>query len=112
MMALLVVGLFLLFIAVGVPIAFSLGLSALIYLLVAGVPLTVIPQTMFAGLDSFVMLAIPGFILAGNLMNAGGITKRIIDFANALVGHIRGDRESTRLNSSHGSTSYAVFFLK
>lgn len=102
MMALLVVGLFLLFIAVGVPIAFSLGLSALIYLLVAGVPLTVIPQTMFAGLDSFVMLAIPAFILAGNLMNAGGITNRIIDFANALVGHIRGGLALTNVASSLG----------
>lgn len=102
MMALLVVGLFLLFIAVGVPIAFSLGLSALIYLLVAEVPLTVIPQTMFAGLDSFVMLAIPAFILAGNLMNAGGITNRIIDFANALVGHIRGGLALTNVASSLG----------
>lgn len=102
MMALLVVGLFLLFIAIGVPIAFSLGLSALIYLLVAEVPLTVIPQTMFAGLDSFVMLAIPAFILAGNLMNAGGITNRIIDFANALVGHIRGGLALTNVASSLG----------
>lgn len=102
MMALLVVGLFILFIAIGIPIAFSLGLSALIYLFVAGVPLTVIPQTMFAGLDSFVMLAIPAFILAGNLMNAGGITNRIIDFANALVGHIRGGLALTNVASSLG----------
>ena len=102
MMALLVIGLFLLFIAVGVPIAFSLGFSALVYLLVAGVPVTVIPQTMFAGLDSFVMLAIPAFILAGNLMNAGGITNRIIDFANALVGHIRGGLALTNVASSLG----------
>src|SRR5699024_7510702 len=90
MMALLVVGVFLLSIAAGVPIAFSLGFSALAYLLVAGVPVAVIPQTMFAGLDSFVMLAIPAFILSGNLMNAGGITNRIIDFANALAGRMRG----------------------
>ncbi|NLZ94815.1 MAG: TRAP transporter large permease [Bacteroidales bacterium] len=102
MMALLVIGLFLLFIAVGVPIAFSLGFSALVYLLVAGLPVTVIPQTMFAGLDSFVMLAIPAFILAGNLMNAGGITNRIIDFANALVGHIRGGLALTNVASSLG----------
>jgi tripartite ATP-independent transporter DctM subunit len=102
MMALLVVGLFLLFIALGIPIAFSLGLSALIYLVVAGVPLTVIPQTMFAGLDSFVMLAIPAFILAGNLMNAGGITNRIIDFANAIVGRIRGGLGLANVASSLG----------
>lgn len=102
MMALLVVGVFLLGIAAGVPIAFSLGFSALAYLLVAGVPVAVIPQTMFAGLDSFVMLAIPAFILAGNLMNAGGITNRIIDFANALVGHIRGGLALTNVASSLG----------
>ncbi|WP_017549840.1 TRAP transporter large permease [Salinicoccus carnicancri] len=102
MMALLLVGIFLFCIAAGVPIAFSLGLSALAYLLVAGVPVTVIPQTMFAGLDSFVMLAIPAFILAGNLMNAGGITNRIIDFANALVGHIRGGLALTNVASSLG----------
>src|SRR5690625_4214506 len=102
MMALLVVGVFLLSIAAGVPIAFSLGFSALAYLLVAGVPVAVIPQTMFAGLDSFVMLAIPAFILAGNLMNAGGITNRIIDFANALVGHIRGGLALTNVASSLG----------
>ncbi len=102
MMALLLFGLFLLLIAFGVPIAFSLSISSLVYLLVAGVPLTVIPQTMFAGLDSFVMLAIPAFILAGNLMNAGGITNRIIDFANAVVGHIRGGLGLTNVASSLG----------
>ncbi|WP_152658143.1 TRAP transporter large permease [Oceanobacillus sp. CFH 90083] len=102
MMALLLFGLFLFLIAVGVPIAFSLVLSSLVYLLIAGVPLTVIPQTMFAGLDSFVMLAIPAFILAGNLMNAGGITNRIIDFANAVVGHIRGGLGLTNVASSLG----------
>ena len=102
MMALIVVGLFLAFIAFGIPIAFSLGLSSLIYLLIAGVPLTIIPQTMFAGINSFVMLAIPAFILAGNLMNAGGITNRIIDFANAIVGHIRGGLALTNVASSLG----------
>lgn len=102
MMALLLFGLFLILIALGVPIAFSLVLSSLAYLLIAGVPLTVIPQTLFAGLDSFVMLAIPAFILAGNLMNAGGITNRIIDFANAVVGHIRGGLGLTNVASSLG----------
>ncbi|WP_040978002.1 TRAP transporter large permease [Oceanobacillus jeddahense] len=102
MMALLLFGLFLLLIAFGVPIAFGLSIASLVYLLVVGVPFTVIPQTMFAGLDSFVMLAIPAFILAGNLMNAGGITNRIIDFANAVVGHIRGGLGLTNVASSLG----------
>src|SRR5699024_2723417 len=102
MMALLLVGIFLFCIAAGVPIAFSLGLSALVYRLDADFLFTVIPQTMFAGMASFVMLAIPAFILAGNLMNAGGITNRIIDFANALVGHIRGGLALTNVASSLG----------
>jgi TRAP transporter, DctM subunit len=74
----------------GVPVAVTLGLSSLAYLLAAGIPLVVIPQKMYAGIDVFVLLCIPGFILAGNLMNAGGITGRIIRFANALVGWMRG----------------------
>jgi C4-dicarboxylate transporter, DctM subunit len=74
----------------GVPVAITLGLSSLCYLLAAGIPLVVIPQKMYAGIDVFVLLCIPGFILAGNLMNSGGITGRIIRFANALVGWMRG----------------------
>jgi tripartite ATP-independent transporter DctM subunit len=85
--------LFLSFIALlflGVPVAFSLGISSLIYLVGADIPLTVIPQRMFAGINSFTLLCVPGFILAGNLMNQGGISDRIVRFANVLVGHIRG----------------------
>ena len=74
----------------GVPVAFSLGSAVLYYFLMDGVPLITLPQKMFAGMNSFVLLCVPGFILAGNLMNQGGITYRIIGFANSLVGHIRG----------------------
>lgn len=81
---------FLVFLIIGIPIAFALGLSSLVYLLFSDIPLIVIPQKMYAGLDVFVLLSIPGFILAGNLMNASGITQRIIAFCNALLGHIRG----------------------
>ena len=59
-------------------------------LLAAGIPLVVMPQKMYAGMDVFVLLSIPGFILAGSLMNHGGITERIVRFANALVGWLRG----------------------
>lgn len=76
--------------AVGVPVAICLGLSSLAYILAAGLPVVTIPQRMFAGMDVFVLLCIPGFILAGNLMNFGGITERIIRLANALVGWMRG----------------------
>lgn len=78
------------FIALRVPIAFALGFSSLIYMLAAGIPLQVIPQVMAKTFDSFVLLAIPFFMLAGQLMNSGGITNRIYGFAKALTGHIRG----------------------
>jgi tripartite ATP-independent transporter DctM subunit len=81
---------FLVLLIVGVPIAFALGLASFVYLLFSDLPLIVIPQKMYAGLDVFVLLSIPGFILAGNLMNASGITNRIIQLCNALFGHIRG----------------------
>ena len=75
---------------IGIPVAIALGLSSLGYLLVSGIPLVVVPQKVYAGIDVFVLLSIPGFILAGNLMNNGGITERIIRFANALpLGAIR-----------------------
>lgn len=76
--------------ATGLPVAVTLALSSVGYLVAAGIPLVVIPQKMFAGIDVFVLLCIPGFVLAGNLMNSGGITGRIVRFANALVGWMRG----------------------
>ena len=85
---------------IGIPVAIALGLSSLSYLLLSGIPLVVIPQKVYAGIDVFVLLSIPGFILAGNLMNNGGITERIIRFANALVGWIRGGLGLTNIGSS------------
>ena len=74
-----------------VPVAFAIGLSATIGLMVSGVaPLLVVPQRMFSGADSFVLLAIPLFILAGALMETGGISTRLIALARALIGHLRG----------------------
>jgi C4-dicarboxylate transporter, DctM subunit len=73
-----------------VPVGISLGLAAAVYLIGADIDLSVVPQFMFAGMDSFVLLCIPGFVLAGNLMNGGGITDQIVRFGNAVVGHIRG----------------------
>lgn len=74
-----------------VPVAFAIALSATIGLLMSGVaPLLVVPQRMFSGADSFVLLAIPLFILAGALMETGGISRRLIDLARALIGHLRG----------------------
>lgn len=79
-------------ILIGVPVAISMGLTAAVTFLIMGQPdiLTMVPQRMYASTTSFTLLAIPFFILAGNLMNTGGITERIFRFARALVGHIWG----------------------
>ena len=86
----ILLGTFVIGLIIGLPVAVTLGVASFAYLLAAGIPLVVIPQKMYAGMDVFVLLSIPGFILAGNLMNHGGITARIVRFANALVGWLRG----------------------
>ena len=75
----------------GVPVAFSIGIAAAaaIYFY-SSVPLVIVVQKMFSQLDSFPLLAVPFFILAGCLMDRGGISRKLIDFAMTLVGHIRG----------------------
>lgn len=78
-------------VVIGVPIAFGLGLAAVAGILAWGkVSLWLVPQRMFTGVDSFVFMAIPFFILAGELMTTSGILDRLLKFADALVGHIRG----------------------
>ncbi len=78
------------FIGMNVPIAFSMGLSSIIGLLLKGdIPLIILPQKIFTGCDSFPLLAVPLFILAGALMDAGGISLRLVKLAQALVGHFR-----------------------
>lgn len=84
--------LFLLFIAAGVPISMSMGLATAIALVVGGNLsfFFIMPQQMVEGVDHAALLAIPFFILAGNLMNVSGMTDKIFDFATAVVGHVRG----------------------
>ena len=81
---------FLVCLAVGVPVAFSLGIASCLYFLGSGMPIVQFAQRFFAGMDSFTLLCIPGFTLAGNLMNQGGISDKLLGFADALVGHLRG----------------------
>jgi tripartite ATP-independent transporter DctM subunit len=77
--------------ALGLPLAFTLALTSLTYLLgIGGVGLIILPIKILGGVDSFVLLAIPLFILAGALMEAGGISERIVDLAMAIVGRVRG----------------------
>ena len=82
------------------PIAFSLGISCLVYTLLKGIPLIILPAKMYSGIDVFILLSVPGFILAGNLMNSGGLTEKIITFCNHLVGHLRGGLSLANIGAS------------
>ncbi len=75
---------------IGMPVAFGLGIVSIAYFMLSDFPLMTIPQKMVTGMDSFLLLAIPFFLLAGSLMNHGGVTQRLVDFASTLVGHIYG----------------------
>jgi len=78
--------------AVAVPVSFALIVSTVVYLISMGgdISFALIPQRLVRGTDSFVLLAVPFFVLAGNLMNAAGITGSLVRFAQVLVGHFRG----------------------
>ncbi len=87
LIAVVLIGLFIL----GVPIAMSMGMAAFAAIVAGGeIPLEVTAQRIQTGVDSFPLLAIPFFILAGALMNTGGVTQRLVNFANTLVGHLTG----------------------
>lgn len=78
------------FLLTGMPVFVAIGLSSLLYILYYDLQPLIAVQQMFNAIDSFVLLALPFFILAGNLMNAGNITDRIFAFANSLIGHVKG----------------------
>ena len=82
---------FLAFLLIGTPIVFVLGIAAtLTLLLTTDVPLTIVSQRVYDGLNSFTIMAIPFFVFAGAIMDAGGISRRIVEFATALVGWVVG----------------------
>ncbi|MBU1736492.1 MAG: TRAP transporter large permease subunit, partial [Verrucomicrobia bacterium] len=93
-MLILFIGLLLVLFILGVPVGVSIGLTCMAVLWVesgfSDIPLTLFPLKMMHGINSFSILAIPFFILAANVMNSGSVTRRIFDFANGLVGHLRG----------------------
>jgi len=74
----------------GVPIAFTIGVATMAALWVGGIPFTFLSQNLFSAVDSFTIMAVPFFILAGALMETGGLSRRLIDVANALVGRYIG----------------------
>ena len=82
---------FCLLVAVRIPIGFCMLIASLVYLLVDGtIPLSIVAQKMISGPNTYALLAVPLFILAGNFMNVGGITTRIFRFAKVLIGHVPG----------------------
>jgi tripartite ATP-independent transporter DctM subunit len=88
------IGLLMVFFIIGVPVSISIGLTCMAVLWaendLLSIPLTLFPLKMMHGINNFPILAIPFFILAANVMNKGSVTSRIFNFANALVGHLRG----------------------
>ncbi len=95
----MIVALFVL-LGIGIPIAFSIGLSVLGVLMITDVPVMIFAQRAANAADSFALLAIPLFILAGELMNRGGLTVRLVGFAHSLIGHLRGGLGQTSVLSS------------
>lgn len=90
MMLVLLFGTFFLLLLFGMPIIFAMALAAGVYFTVNGIPLMQFVQKVVGGVDSFTVLSIPFFLLAGDIMKNGGISRRMLRFANALVGHLSG----------------------
>jgi TRAP-type transport system large permease protein len=90
-------------IVIGVPIAFALGLAGVVGMGAMGLNLITVPTRMFTGIDSFVLLAAPFYILAGDLMNRGGITDRLIKLAQIIIGRVRG-------GTAYANTTASIFF--
>ena len=89
-MSLVLAGLFVLFLLMGLPIAIVIGAATMTALNLGDVPLMVVPQQMFDGINSFALVAVPMFVLAGDIMAQGEISKRLVAFADSMIGFIRG----------------------
>ena len=89
-MGLVLAGSFILFMVLGVPVGLAIGAAGLLIVLLSGFPLAMIPQTMFSGNESFALVAVPFFVLAGDILARGGISERIVTFAEATLGRFRG----------------------
>lgn len=89
-MSLVLAGLFVIFLLLGIPIAIVIGAATMTALSLSGMPLMVVPQQMFSGINSFALVAVPMFILAGDIMAHGEISKRLVAFADSMFGFIKG----------------------
>ena len=81
---------FFVFLILGLPIAICLGLSSVCAILYSGTSLTIVATNMYSGISKFLLLAIPFFVLSGNIMAKAGISKRLINFVDTCVGHKKG----------------------
>jgi C4-dicarboxylate transporter, DctM subunit len=95
-----VFGALVLFIMFGFPVAVALGLVTVLFLSATVVPYAIIPMQMFAGMENFVFIAMPLFMIAGELMNRSGIAEDLIDFASSVVGAIRGGLAMVNIGAS------------
>lgn len=91
---------FVVFFVIGLPLPFAIALSSVLALTVGDMPLVLIAQRMYMGTDSFPMLAIPFFVLSGEIMLKGGLSKRLIQVANSLIGHLTGGLAMTSVASA------------
>lgn len=89
-MSLVLAGLFALFLLMGIPVAIVIGAATMTALNLSGMPLMVVPQQMFSGINSFALVAVPMFVLAGDIMAQGEISKRLVAFADSIFGFIKG----------------------
>lgn len=97
---LLLIGLFVLLMLIGVPVAVAMGITAIVVAFQLDIPLSMVAQRMVAGVNSFPFLAIPFFILAGEIMNAGGISKKLVALADVFVGRFRGGLSTVNVQTS------------
>src|SRR5258708_1014435 len=83
------------FFALAISVAVAIGLANLVGLWVSDSPFLILPKEMYSAIDKFPLAAIPFFILAGNLMETGGISRRLVDFAKSIVGGLQGGLAAT-----------------
>ena len=96
----LLFGSLLVFLAIGIPVAYALGLASLVYLLTSPEMLVVMPQRVFSGMNNHALIALPLFILMGQVMNSSGITTRLIDASTIAFGRLRGGLGLVNISAS------------
>ncbi|MDD3655958.1 MAG: TRAP transporter large permease [Atribacterota bacterium] len=100
MISLVLITTFFVLLVLGIPVSFALGISSVLAIFLAGLPLIIVFQRMFSGVNSFVLTCIPFFILMGNIMEKGGIARRIVNFSNIIIGRVRGGLSAVNILAS------------